>query len=44
MRKCKVEEKNFDERPILFIIQIFYEVDLELLHFIQAMGNLKKND
>jgi len=37
MSKAKIEKKYFDQRPILLVIVVLNEVNLEFLHFLEAI-------
>lgn len=43
MCKTKVEENNFNQRPVLLIVPIFKERYFQFLHFLQTLWQLSDN-
>lgn len=43
MSEAKVKEKNFYQGPVLLIVVVFNEEDLQLLKFIHAIRDLEKS-
>jgi hypothetical protein len=44
MSKAKVKEKQFNKRPILFLVSRPNKVNLYFLHFLEQVRNLKDDD
>jgi hypothetical protein len=43
MCETKIEKKDLDERPILFVIKVIDERYLKLFYFIQALREFRNN-
>lgn len=44
MSQGKVEEKNFDQGPVLFVVKIADEVDFEFFDFLENLAHFQNDE